>query len=169
VTDWTDGSTQPAYAGSILRPPRSRFFRELYATRTDLAALSEALRAEFPRLAFIGFEYWQEFRPSERNNAPRSPAPDPGDAKPRLYQSFADPAEPHLRAWLEPENWRPRWSQPYSDGFRYLLNGPRSFLVYRRIDFVAVGRRPGTRVRFDNPPKARDEKEIIRFGPPSPL
>jgi hypothetical protein len=161
---------QPEYASTLLRPRHSRKIHNFFATRKDLTDLSAALRAEFSDLSFIAFDYWEEFWPPERPGEDERPAmPDPRGARPRRYSSFADPAKAELRAWREPKGWRPIWSTPYDKGARYLLNGPRAFIYFRRTDFVVKNRPAGEPCRFDEPPSARNDREIILFPQPSYL
>jgi len=118
-------------------------------TRADASAFSEALRAAFPRIRFVSYDYAEKFfdfadwkaacdtAHLRGEDSPRSLefTRDPGDELPDYFPSLADVAERRFWVWVEPPNWRPRWRRRKRAGILTIENFPRLHFYFWRGGF----------------------------------
>jgi len=97
--------------------------RQIYMINADVARLTAELTALFPAVRFVEYEYWKSQAAVE--NA--SPASLRVPYRPALTGT-EDPCR--LRVWLEPEGWRPEWTAPEANGYRFIANKPKSLFIW---------------------------------------
>lgn len=110
--------------------------REYCLTTADVRAFEAMLRETFPDIRFVRKAHW--YRRVDGKLVDQAP---PNLVVPYV-ESLADPDEPDIEAWLEPEGWEPEWWPEYFGSnprhCRWLIiNRPRL-----RFSFDRGGLRP---------------------------
>ncbi len=113
--------------GEVASEPRSKQ-RLLAMDEVDAADFSDLLRAHFPDIRFVDFEYWRLRLPK----APYYINREPPNLQVSYCSSLADFANDRFRVWREPVGWRPNWAGPNEHGVYPLTNMPRVHFVFER-------------------------------------
>lgn len=101
--------------------------RDLRLLPADEEEFSRLLREAFPEIRFLRYEYWRR-----RIDGGQDQKLAPPNLKLHYYDSLAVPGEMMLRAWREPEKWKPVWTdEPNRNGVYGIVNEPRHQFVYQ--------------------------------------
>lgn len=100
--------------------------RLLAMDAVDADDFSDLLRADFPDIRFVDYEYWLLPGPPAYVNR------EPPNLQVPYRPSLADPAEWRFRVWREPEGWQAVWSGPNKDGLYFITNKPTVQFVFER-------------------------------------
>lgn len=115
-------------------------------TRDDARAFSETLRAAFPRIRFVSFDYASKFLDFAAWKAAQDRAAaggmnrpsaldftrSPDNELPDYFPSLGAVSETRFWVWVEPPHWRPRWRRRERSDILVIENFPRlSFYFWR--------------------------------------
>ena len=129
------------------KPFRVKILECVLMTRDDAYAFSEALRAAFPRVRFVSYDYARKFfdykawkkscdeaeKAGHENPSSLDYTRNPGVELPDYFPSLGDVLEDRFWVWIEPPNWRPRWRKRKRDGILVIENFPRLHFFSRRV------------------------------------
>jgi hypothetical protein len=131
---------------------------------------SDALRAAFPCIRFVRYDYarkffdyraWKAACDTARRDDGDRPRQmdftrDPGNALPDYFQSLGDVSEQQFWVWVEPPRWRPRWRRRKRADILVIENFPRLHFEFRRGGFNLPDPRRGAERQEDPTPQHFD-------------
>jgi len=147
-------------------------------TRKDADAFWDALRAEFPAIRVLPWDFeepWLDHKASEEQRSLIKAGKLPPDTPRQVMRHPGKDSLPYLPSlggavlpstvWIEPPGWRPRWSPaPNREGVYTIINRPRLQFEFTRSTFSLRSRAndPWHKTRsFHDSPDTIPENEIL--------
>lgn len=100
--------------------------REIALLPEDADEFSDILRAKFPDVRFLHYNYWRGYS-DDSGHVQRPPS-----LVVPYYDSLGDPGERWFLVWLEPEGWKPIWTGPNEYDIYVIANEPRLQVSFDR-------------------------------------